>query len=212
MKKKCVCVLLSAAMAMTMFAGCGNKDQASAGDVGHAEAFGFARREHGVVDGVGSRRALDVVDHRIEFGLHPVEVAEHGRIDHEGRHVVDDAAVALVARLDGLAVREEACKQLAGHGEARALVLGERHQGTLLAFLPHRCGVVGGMTVDVEHHGFVELLAGEIGDAGLAHRHDRRGEVQDERTVRVGAFKHIIKFTVSDFFNHIYSPLLLFAR
>ena len=66
-------------------------------------------------------------------------------------------------------------------------MLGERHQGTLLAFLPHRCGVVGGMTVDVEHHGFVELLAGEIGDAGLAHRHDRRGEVQDERTVRVGA-------------------------
>ena len=32
MKKKCVCVLLSAAMAMTMFAGCGNKDQASAGE------------------------------------------------------------------------------------------------------------------------------------------------------------------------------------
>ena len=30
MKKKCVCVLLSAAMAMTMFAGCGNnKDQAA---------------------------------------------------------------------------------------------------------------------------------------------------------------------------------------
>lgn len=32
MRKKCVCVLLSAAMAMTMFAGCGNKDQASAGE------------------------------------------------------------------------------------------------------------------------------------------------------------------------------------
>lgn len=32
MKKKCVCVLLSAAMAMTMFAGCGNKDQASEGE------------------------------------------------------------------------------------------------------------------------------------------------------------------------------------
>ena len=32
MKKKCVCVLLSAAMAMTMFAGCGSKDQASAGE------------------------------------------------------------------------------------------------------------------------------------------------------------------------------------
>ena len=33
MKKKCVCVLLSAAMAMSMFAGCGNnKDQASAGE------------------------------------------------------------------------------------------------------------------------------------------------------------------------------------
>lgn len=32
MKKECVCVLLSAAMAMTMFAGCGNKDQASAGE------------------------------------------------------------------------------------------------------------------------------------------------------------------------------------
>ena len=32
MKKKCGCVLVSAAMAMTMFAGCGNKDQASAGE------------------------------------------------------------------------------------------------------------------------------------------------------------------------------------
>ena len=37
MKKKCVCVLLSAAMAMTMFAGCGNNKDQAAGET-EAEA------------------------------------------------------------------------------------------------------------------------------------------------------------------------------
>lgn len=41
MKKKCVCVLLSAAMAMTMFAGCGNNKDQAAGETEAAAAEPF---------------------------------------------------------------------------------------------------------------------------------------------------------------------------
>lgn len=41
MKKKCVCVLLSAAMAMTMFAGCGNNKDQAAGETKAAAAEPF---------------------------------------------------------------------------------------------------------------------------------------------------------------------------
>ena len=87
--------------------------------------------------------------------------------------------------LNRAAAAQKARHEFAGKGKPGALVLGEGHEGAA-RLMPHDGRIRRRDAFCRKHHGFVKVLLRKIGYAGLAHRDDRGGEVEDEGTVLVG--------------------------
>jgi hypothetical protein len=101
-------------------------------------------------------------------------------------NVVDDAAHALVARLDAGAAGQRGRQQFGHHRERVALVAAERHQGTV-GLGVHDVRVAGRPPLRIDERAFRRGLPLVLGDADLAHGDLAGGHVEQQRRVAVRA-------------------------